>query len=103
MDEKLSLEQLNVDLYNGTGTVSNIALYSKVRPRSYAINCSASSSGSSARFSVCTLQGYFRNPFESLCFVYLALFLVYLSLCLSVYDSIRSEIGSPTESFVRGK
>lgn len=30
LDEKLSLEQLNVDLYNGTGTVSNIALYSKV-------------------------------------------------------------------------
>lgn len=30
LEEKLSLEQLNVDLYNGTGTVSNIALYSKV-------------------------------------------------------------------------
>lgn len=35
LDEKLSLEQLNVDLYNGTGTVSNIALYSKVIAHSH--------------------------------------------------------------------
>lgn len=40
LDEKLSLEQLNVDLYNGTGTVSNIALYSKVTPNAPKISVS---------------------------------------------------------------
>uniref|UniRef100_A0A1B0CUM4 Autophagy-related protein 2 n=1 Tax=Lutzomyia longipalpis TaxID=7200 RepID=A0A1B0CUM4_LUTLO len=30
LQEKLSLEQLNVDLYNGKGTVYDVALYSEV-------------------------------------------------------------------------
>lgn len=31
LEEKLTLEQLSVDLYNGTGTVSNVALDVQVR------------------------------------------------------------------------
>lgn len=30
LEEKLSLDQLTVDLYNGTGTVSDVKLYNQV-------------------------------------------------------------------------
>uniref|UniRef100_A0A182FAT8 Autophagy-related protein 2 n=1 Tax=Anopheles albimanus TaxID=7167 RepID=A0A182FAT8_ANOAL len=31
LEEKLTLDQLNVDFYNGTGTVHNVTLYCQVR------------------------------------------------------------------------
>lgn len=31
MEEKLTLEQLNIDITNGTGTVNNVNLYCEVR------------------------------------------------------------------------
>uniref|UniRef100_A0A182W0F8 Autophagy-related protein 2 n=1 Tax=Anopheles minimus TaxID=112268 RepID=A0A182W0F8_9DIPT len=33
LEEKLTLDQLNVDFYNGTGTVHNVTLYCQVSKR----------------------------------------------------------------------
>lgn len=39
LEEKLNLEQLNVDLYNGTGSVSNVALNCEVINNFIYFNC----------------------------------------------------------------